>query len=192
MKNPTYIQLFIAALIGGILATTYMSVKCRQTKPTERIYLSKTAAYKTEIEGLKKTISEMEGELNAARTERVREEARQGAEIARLRKQPIQYVTVTTVDVAECDSAKAVGLIYKIEADACDSANKVLTELNQVQEQAIESTETELIQCDVLVDDLKKTNAELVATNQTERNRKKIWRVVGVTASALLAAIVLL
>lgn len=192
MKNPTYIQLFIAALIGGILATTYMSLVCHETKPTERTYKSESEAYRRDIENYRKRIEELKIRYNESQTERVREEARQGAELKRLREQPPKQVPTTNIAIAECDSAKAVGLSYKIEAEACDSINKALTELNRVQEQAIESTENELIQCDVLVDDLKKTNTELVATNQTERNRKKIWRFVGVTASALLAAIVLL
>ncbi len=153
----------------------------------------KYQALNGKAEELRFVVDLLEDSIQQLKLDRNQFELQKGKELAKLRSQKPVYVPVTTIQVAECDSAKAIGSIYKAEAVVLQAQVDSCKELVAVQDSAIQNMEDELIGADLRHEEDQKKVGEVIKTVERERNRKVIWRsVTGICVLSATAVIVLL
>ncbi len=130
-------------------------------------------------------------EAQANRVAELREKEQKGhaLELKWLRSRPVEYVQVTSVKVAECDSAVATGESYRRQAELMGIERKELKEVIAIKEdknimlaQEVEKAEQRH------VDDKNKLKDSSDSLN-TEAKWKRVWRSVAITSVTTTAVI---
>ncbi len=142
--------------------------------------------------GLRLIVELLNDSIQQLRLDRNQIELHKGKELAKLRSQKPVYVPVITIEVVECDSAKAVGSFYKVEAEALQVQVDSCKELVAVQDSAIQNMEAELIGADLRHQDDQAELIELKADLEEQKRKRILWRGAFLILSTSLMAFLII
>lgn len=145
-----------------------------------------------EAKSLKRHMAILQDSISKISKDRQAYQKQKGQELAKLRKKKPVNVPGTNIQWAECDSAKAVGLYYKAEAETRQAQIDSCNEAVAVQDSALMNMEAELIGADLRHEEDQKVIGDITKTAEKERNRKIIWRrVTGICAISIVVLLLI-
>lgn len=193
MKNflittGTLVLLFIAFVTGMKFGQNQLRKEYRALVGNQsEVYHS----LNQEAKSLKRHMEILQDSISKISKDRKAYQKQKGQELAKLRKKKPVNVPGTNIQWAECDSAKAVGLYYKAEAETRQAQIDSCNEAVAVQDSALMNMEAELIGADLRHEEDKKTLKEAEENLQKQKKWTKVWRSVAITTTVVTTSVIL-